>query len=98
MLNRINAPDLIIPGNLHITDAIVDKLSNGTPYITINSGTQEVIKIDLVFEAGSTYSTHPIIANTCNRLIEEGSGKFSSAEISEMLDQYGAYFVTEAGN
>jgi predicted Zn-dependent peptidase len=98
MLNRINAPELIIPGNLHITDAIVDKLSNGTPYITINSGTQEVIKIDLVFEAGSTYSTHPIIANTCNRLIEEGSGKFSSAEISEMLDQYGAYFVTEAGN
>ncbi len=98
MLNRINAPELTISGNLEIVDAIVDKLNNGTPYITTNSGTQEVIKIDLVFEAGSAYSTHPIIANTCNRLIEEGSGKFSSAEISEMLDQYGSYFVTEAGN
>lgn len=98
MLNRINAPELTIPGSLHIPEAIVDQLNNGTPYITINSGTQEVIKIDLIFEAGSAYSSHPIIANTCNRLIEEGSGKFSSAEISEMLDQYGAYFVTEAGN
>ena len=98
MLNRINAPQLTIPGSLQIPEAIVDHLKNGTPYITINSGTQEVIKIDLIFEAGSAYSSHPIIANTCNRLIEEGSGKFSSAEISEMLDQYGAYFVTEAGN
>jgi len=98
MLNRINAPELTIPGSLQIPAAIVDQLKNGTPYITINSGTQEVIKIDLVFEAGSAHSSHPIIANTCNRLIEEGSGQFSSAEISEMLDQYGSYFVTEAGN
>jgi len=98
MLNRINAPELTIPGNLHITDAIIGKLSNGTPYITTNSGTQEVIKIDLVFEAGSAYSTHPIIASGCNSLIEEGSGKLNSAEISEMLDQYGAYFGTESGN
>jgi predicted Zn-dependent peptidase len=98
MLNRINAPELTIPGSLQIPAAVVSQLINGTPYITINSGTQEVIKIDLIFEAGSAYSSHPIIANTCNRLIEEGSGQFSSAEISEMLDQYGAYFVTEAGN
>lgn len=98
MLNRINAPELTLPGSLQIPAAVVSQLINGTPYITINSGTQEVIKIDLIFEAGSAYSSHPIIANTCNRLIEEGSGQFSSAEISEMLDQYGAYFVTEAGN
>ena len=53
MLNRNNAPDLTIPDSLLIPEAVTSQLKNGTPYITINSGTQEVIKIDLIFEAGS---------------------------------------------
>ena len=98
MLNRNIAPSLITPSSIEIPSANISTLSNNAPLITINSGTQEAIKIDLVFEAGSIYSSHPIISTSCNRLIEEGSGKYSSAEISEMLDQYGAYFVTETGN
>ena len=98
MLNRNTAPQLAEPGGIIIPQANTGTLSNGTPVITINSGTQDVVKIDLIFEAGSYYSSHPIIASGCGRLIEEGSGKYSSAEIAEMLDQYGAYFSTETGN
>ncbi|MFM7016881.1 MAG: M16 family metallopeptidase [Bacteroidota bacterium] len=98
MLNRLIAPNLLQPGGIEIPAAQITSLSNQTPVITLNSGTQEVIKIELVFEAGSIYSSHPILATSCNRLIEEGSGPYTSAEISEMLDQYGAYFITESGN
>jgi hypothetical protein len=98
MLNRNISPNLVPPTKINIPDAVVSTLTNNAPLLIINSGTQEVIKIDLIFEAGSTYSSHPIIATGCNRLIEEGSGQYSSAEISEMLDQYGAYFITESGN
>lgn len=98
MLNRNTAPQLAEPGGIIIPQANTGTLSNGTPVITINSGTQDVVKIDLIFEAGSYYSSHPIIASGCGRLIEEGSGIYSSSEIAEMLDQYGAYFSTETGN
>ena len=98
MLNRNNAPALNLSEKITIPAAKKNHLNNNTPVIILNSGTQEVIKIELVFEAGSAYTSHPIFASSCNRLIEEGSGNYSSAEIAEMLDQYGAYFVTESGN
>ena len=69
-------------------------LNNGIPVFSINSGTQDVVKIDLFFEAGSIRQQKPFEAFSANILMKEGSSKYSSTEIAEMLDYHGAYVET----
>ena len=57
MLNRNNAPALNLSEKITIPAAKKNHLNNNTPVIILNSGTQEVIKIELVFEAGSAYTS-----------------------------------------
>ena len=49
MLNRNISPNLVPPTKINISDAVVSTLTNNAPLLIINSGTQEVIKIDLIF-------------------------------------------------
>ncbi len=69
-------------------------LNNGIPVFSINSGTQDVVKIDLIFEAGSVRQLKPLVAFSTNMMLKEGSSKYSSSQIAEMLDYHGAYIET----
>ncbi|MCC7050229.1 MAG: insulinase family protein, partial [Bacteroidia bacterium] len=52
---------------------------------------QELNRIDVVFNAGTVCQAKPLIASTVNALMREGTSKFSSLQISETLDYYGAF-------
>lgn len=69
-------------------------LNNGIPVFSINSGTQDVVKIDLLFEAGSVRQVHPLVAFSANMMLKEGSSKYTSSQIAELLDYHGAYIET----
>jgi len=60
-------------------------LDNSIPLYTINAGTQEVLKIDLSFDAGSWYQTKPLISTTVNEMLSEGTSHLTSKEIAEKL-------------
>jgi len=66
-------------------------LDNSIPLYSINSGTQDVLKIDLSFEAGIWYQSKPLIAGTVNEMLSEGTTSMSSMEIAEKLDYFGAF-------
>ena len=66
-------------------------LNNAIPLYNINTGTQDVLKIDLSFDAGSWFQEKPLISNTVNEMLAEGTSHLTSMEIAEKLDYYGAF-------
>jgi len=70
------------------------RLDNGIPVYCINAGDQEVLKIDLNFPVGSANGEKPLAAYFTNQCLREGTENFSSAQIAEMLDYYGASLNT----
>ena len=91
MLNRKIQP--IVNPIEHIDMVKAEKriLSNGIPVHFVNAGTQDVVKIDFVFEAGTWFQTTNLVASLCNSMLEEGSENYAAAEIAEKVDFYGAY-------
>lgn len=70
-------------------------LPNGMPLYMLNCGTQDILKIELIFDAGTTYQQKKLIAHFANKMLSEGTKKYSSLQIAETLDYYGAF--TELG-
>jgi len=98
MLNRTESPKLIPTTDIKIPEAKVLYINDQIPVIVVNEGTQEVMKVELVFAAGNISEKIPMLASVASELLDEGTRKRSSADIAEALDNYGAYFQTECGN
>ena len=66
-------------------------LDNGIPVYAIDAGSEDLIKLDLVFNAGSYFQPKPLMASLTNKCLQEGTKSFASSEIAETVDFYGAY-------
>ncbi|MGV8095320.1 MAG: M16 family metallopeptidase [Mangrovibacterium sp.] len=71
-------------------------LHNGLPVYQLFSGTQDVCKIDFIFEAGAWQQEVQLQAGLANAMLQEGSENFSAAGIAEKFDFYGAYLQLSA--
>lgn len=91
MLNRTIQPIVNPIEHIDMVQAEKRLLSNGIPVYFINAGSQDVVKIDFIFEAGTWFQSANLVASLCNSMLEEGSRNFSAAEIAERFDFYGAY-------
>lgn len=67
------------------------ELDNGLPVWYLNLGSQEVVKAEFVFQAGSAHHANPLVPSFTSSLLNEGTAKHSAAEIAEAIDQYGAF-------
>ena len=65
-------------------------MKNGINAYVINAGSQEVIKVELIFEAGRWNETKKAIASTAAALLKEGTSKHSALEVANIIDFYGA--------
>ena len=72
-------------------------LDNGVPVYSINTGEQEVIKLELMYKAGKWFETKNLIADLTNRLLREGTSKHSAKQVADEFDFYGANLNTGAG-
>lgn len=91
MLNRTIPPAVNPIERIDYVKAEKRLLSNGIPVYFINGGTQDVVKLDFIFEAGTWFQNSNMIASLCNSMLEEGSENYTAAEIAEKYDFYGAY-------
>ena len=66
-------------------------LPNGIPLSVINAGDQEVVRVDILFEGGRWRQNKKLQALFTSRMLREGTTRYSSKEISEKLDYYGAW-------
>lgn len=94
MVNRKIAPPIKRIEKLHLPKPRKIKLANGLPVHIINMGTQEVLKLQLVFRAGRPFEKKRLISKATSRLLKEGTMNFSSATIAEQIDFYGATLST----
>ncbi len=91
-LDRSTMPPVRLPEKLVLPAYEKIHLSNGMPVYIIKAGVQPVCKIEWVFNAGRWYETQKHVSRFTNRMLKEGSSKYSSFEISEQLDFLGATF------
>lgn len=91
MVNRTEQPKVNPIEQIDIIQAQKHVLSNGIPVYYVNAGSQDVVKIDFVFEAGTWFQPFNMVASICNSMLEEGSVAYTAAEIAERFDFYGAY-------
>lgn len=94
-LDRTKAPKVKSNTEYNFLTAETQYLKNGVPLHVINSGEQEVMRLQLVFNAGSIYQDKAIVAAAVNELILEGTKKHSSEEISNLFENKGAFIDTE---
>ena len=90
-LNRTQQPEIKNIENINIPIPEKRYLDNGIETYIVNAGTQDIVKIDVSFKAGSWYQEKPLLATVVNELLTEGTKTLSSHQISEKLDYYGAF-------
>lgn len=90
-INRKQQPEFKNIENINIPVPEKINLDNGIETYIINAGTQEIIKIDIIFNAGSWYQEKPLIATIVNEMLIEGTKSMTSQQIAEKLDYYGAF-------
>jgi len=95
-LDRNTMPSLGKPSKIDIVHAQESKLPNGIPLYSVNTGTQDVVKIELIFPAGIRQQGMPQVADTTNTMLEEGTTKHNSEEIASLLDYYGSFLETSS--
>lgn len=94
-LNRKQQPEFQNIENINIPIPKKLNLDNGIETYIINAGTQDIIKIDVTFKAGSWYQEKPLIATIVNKMLIEGTLNLNSQQIAEKLDFYGAFINSD---
>jgi predicted Zn-dependent peptidase len=100
VLNRKIQPSIHAPGRIDFPQPEIHQLSNGIKVYQFNTGTQDVISIELIFAAGSWFQNKPFTAMATNLMLREGTKNYSAQKLSETIDFYGAHFenTTERDN
>ncbi|NNC94553.1 MAG: insulinase family protein [Chitinophagales bacterium] len=88
-IDRKTAPSLDFDNTLSFPDFKRGKLNNGIPYLIVNDGEQDLVKINFIFNAGKWFEPKKLVGKLCNKLMREGSNDHTSAELAEKLDFYG---------
>ncbi len=97
VLDRSQAPPLQQVENLQLVEPLVHRLDNGIPVYEINLGTQDVLKLEIIFVAGRWKEQSLLAARATGALLKEGTPQKSSAQIAEEIDFYGASISTASG-
>jgi len=72
------------------------KLTNGLPFYQLEGGDQQVVSLQLLFNAGRWFENKPLQAFLTASLLTEGTLNRSSEEVSEWIDFHGAQLIVDA--
>ena len=95
MLDRTSAPSFGKIESINLLEPSVHHLDNGIPVFAINAGAQEVLKVELVFEAGTATTDKMLVSSVTSHLLTSGTKAHSALEIAQAVDFYGAHLETE---
>ncbi len=97
MPDRSIAPPFIKTSSFDLIRPEVRDLSNGVRMFFIAGGEQDVVKLELVFEAGRWFESKIAAAYFSSNLISKGTHARNSFEIAQIFDQYGAHLEISPG-
>ncbi|MBK7710443.1 MAG: insulinase family protein [Bacteroidales bacterium] len=64
-------------------------LKNGVPVYLINAGTEDIMRLEIIFRAGQVRERLPLLSSTTNMMLSEGSQNYTSEEMNRLIDYYG---------
>lgn len=88
--DRSKAPLIKIPSTINIVEAQKKLIKTGMPFYYIKKGLPNLIRLELIFDAGTTAHANQVVPNLTNSMLDEGSLKFSSSTLADKLDFMGA--------
>ncbi|WP_026999735.1 M16 family metallopeptidase [Eisenibacter elegans] len=92
LLDRSKAPDFQVIENISPQEAVAETLPNGLKLHHLSAGVQPVCYLELMFEAGTTHAQSTIIPSLTFKMLAEGTQKRSAGQISEYMDNLGAFW------
>jgi predicted Zn-dependent peptidase len=90
-LDRTKQPEIKTTDTIKTVSAKQFKLSNNIKVYSIHSGTEDIVKVDLLFRAGNWFQPKQLVAVASNEMLNEGSKKYDAREIASKFDYYGAF-------
>ena len=94
VFDRRKTPTVSQDFNISFERPIVSSLNLNCKLIWMKNVPNETARIDLYFDAGSSFA-HPLIPSITSAMLLTGSLSKSSKQIHEELDFYGAYYSIE---
>lgn len=91
-LNRKLAPEYKTINKIEIQHAEKFTLDNGIIVYSINSGSQELTKVEFIFKAGMYFQSQPLLASATNNLLETGTKNYTANQLSDEIDFFGSFF------
>lgn len=89
---RKTAPPVHTVDKIEFEEPVQQRLPGGTALFTLRGGTQEVVKLDFGFKAGSWYEAAKLESLMAAAMIGEGTRNKTAHEIADQFDFYGAQF------
>ncbi len=96
-LNRTTPPLFKNIDVYSLPEAVSVKLDNGIPLHLILSGTQPVIRLELIFKSGNWYEPSFGCAHFAARMLPEGTLNYSAKTIQDKFASYGAFTEFNSG-
>ncbi len=96
ILDRKTAPKFKEVEHVNLISPQLVKLPNGIPLYSINAGNEELIRIEFIFSHLQADNFKPLHAFATLNMLNEGTSKYTSAQIAEKVDFYGAFLQTDA--
>jgi zinc protease len=90
-LRRDIAPVIRPVELIKIPEAELFKLNNGIPVYLIITGSEELMRVEFIFDAGQVREDFPLVASLTNAMLLEGSANYTANEINSAFDFYGAF-------
>ena len=97
MIDRTIAPKSVDFASFAIKQATSDFLDNGIPVHYLQSGLQNILKLELVYAAGSWFEPSKGLSYLASKMIVEGTKGRPAKEIAECIAAYGAFIEIHSG-
>ena len=95
MINRKLAPDFKAIDNINLIKPEHKVLANGCNVFCFNSGDQELVRIEWIFNNLRFDPKKPLLNMAVNTMLTEGTSQLSAAEIADKVDFYGAFLQVD---
>jgi predicted Zn-dependent peptidase len=91
MLDRKIAPDAHSIDSVEIITLDSYQLENQLPVHSMSAGSQELLKLEVILNAGSAHHANPLVPSFTNAMLQEGTATRTALQIASDVDDYGAF-------
>ena len=97
-INRTTAPGFKGIEHIHLIKPEHSKLDNGCNIFSFNSGDQELVRIEWIFQNLRFNPAKPLLNVAVNNMLTEGTSTRSASEIADQIDFYGGFLQVDCGH